>query len=249
MSKEKFAKTSTGLAVEIAGLSVDYEEKPILRGINLKVKEGEFCVVVGRSGVGKTTLLNAVAGLVKGVGLLRRPSPLRMVFQEGLLLPWLTVEDNVELSIPREKSTSHKVRLSRAREVLEELEIAWLAKRFPWQISGGERQRVAIARALAGRPAILCCDEPFAQLDVFTREKVQSWLLKIWEQYRTTVIFTTHDLEEALLLGDRVCILEEGVIASEFKVEFSRPRSSNLRYDNDFTDLRKAIHDRIVGGN
>jgi len=235
---------SEAIAVDLAQVGVSYSQGAgsVLRGVNLTVRAGEFVVVVGRSGAGKTTLLKVAAGLIEpSSGAVERVGRVRMVFQEPLLLPWLTTRGNLDSGLWGEIRNAPS-RRQRVDHVLAQIGIDALAERYPHELSGGERQRVAFGRALAGDPDVICCDEPFAQLDVLTRERMQVWLLDIWEKRRTTVLFCTHDLEEALLLGDRVWVLSNGVLETVYEVPFPRPRSGELRYRREFLDARRHLH-------
>lgn len=218
-----------------------------LRDVDLDVAPGEVVAVVGGSGCGKSTLLRLVAGLdrehegtveVAGAAV-TGPGPDRgVVFQEHRLLPWLTVEENVAFAVP------HLDAAARASTVAEHLALVGLAgfeRSYPGQLSGGMAQRVAIARALAHRPGVLLLDEPFGALDAFTRIQMQEELLRIWEAERTTLVLVTHDIDEAVFLGDRVVVMgtRPGTVRRVFPVRLSRPRD---RTGSEFTELRKAVH-------
>ena len=218
-----------------------------LDGVDLEVAPGEVVAVVGASGCGKSTLLRIVAGLerdhlgtveVGGVPV-AGPGPVRgVVFQEHRLLPWLTVEENVAFAVPGLAPEA------RRRTVAEHLALVGLTgfeRHRPAQLSGGMAQRVAIARALAPRPAVLLLDEPFGALDALTRMQMQEELLRIWEAERTTLVLVTHDIDEALFLGDRVVVMgrRPGVVRRIVPVGLGRPRD---RTSWEFASLRKAIH-------
>ncbi len=229
----------------------------VLKDIALKVEEGEFIVLLGHSGCGKSTLMNAIAGMSAptegGVILEGRevtePGPDRMmVFQNYSLLPWLTATDNVRLAVD---ATMPKIsKAERARITDEHIEMVGLtpsAHKRPGELSGGMKQRVAIARALAIRPKVLLLDEPFGALDALTREEVQDQLLEIWEATRTTVVMITHDIDEAILLADRIVMLTNGPAATVgeiFDVPFERPRSRDaIGEDPRYYTLRNQILD------
>ncbi|BAC89510.1 nitrate ABC transporter ATP-binding protein [Gloeobacter violaceus] len=209
-----------------------------LKNVNLQIQQGEFVSIIGHSGCGKSTLLNLIAGLglvtagrvvVDGVAV-SGPGPDRMVaFQNHSLLPWLTVRQNIALAV---KAVHKQIdEAARGRIVEEHLEMVSLraaADKKPGQISGGMRQRVGIARALATRPKVLLLDEPFGALDALTRGRLQEQLLKIWEAHRITVVMVTHDVEEALLLSDRIVMMSNGPaakVAELMTVELPRPRT------------------------
>jgi sulfonate transport system ATP-binding protein len=221
-----------------------------LRDVDLDVGPGEVVAVVGASGCGKSTLLRIVAGLerrhegtaeVAGVPVIG-PGPDRgVVFQEHRLLPWLTVEENVAFAVP------HLEAEARRRTVAEHLELVGLTgfeRCRPAQLSGGMAQRVAIARALAARPGVLLLDEPFGALDALTRMQMQDELLRIWQAERTTLVLVTHDIDEAVFLGDRVVVMgfRPGTVRRVFPVELPRPRD---RTSWEFTTLRRAIHEQF----
>jgi ABC-type nitrate/sulfonate/bicarbonate transport system ATPase subunit len=236
--------------LEIIGLSKQFiiEQKPlpVLANINLSVKSGEFVSIIGSSGCGKTTLLRIILGLdtdytgqallngqqIRGAGLERG-----VVFQEHRLLPWLTVEDNVAFGL-------HKLApAERAPLVKQHLALVGLTgfeKAFPYQLSGGMAQRVAIARALVNRPELLLLDEPLGALDALTRIYMQEELEKIWCKEKISMLMITHDVEEAVYLGDRVVIMSSrpGIIKKIIPVELPRPRD---RGSADFARLKEAL--------
>ncbi|WP_287128411.1 nitrate ABC transporter ATP-binding protein [Candidatus Cyanaurora vandensis] len=216
-----------------------------LRGVNLQIAEGEFVSLIGHSGCGKSTVLNMVAGLglaTSGRILLEGkpitgPGPDRMVaFQNHSLLPWLTVRQNIALAVNAvhdQLSESERTALVEEHIALVQLQAA--ADKKPQQISGGMRQRVGLARALATRPKVLLLDEPFGALDALTRGRLQEQLLKIWEAHRITVVMVTHDVEEALLLSDRIVMMSNGPaakVADTMTVELPRPRERLVVINN-----------------
>lgn len=222
--------------LEIAGVSKRFTgqglEHTALQEVELSVGEGEILSLVGTSGCGKSTLLRLLCGLERpsdGQVLLHGqavtgPSPeVGMVFQEPRLMPWLTVAENVRLALldlPREEQEE------RIARVLEKVGLAAFAQALPRQLSGGMALRVALARALVRRPSVLLLDEPFSALDSFTRLKLQDHLAELWAQERFTLILVTHDVEEAVILSDRVVVLRghPGRIHRIFEVELPRPR-------------------------
>ena len=206
---------------------------PVLQDVDLACAENEFVCLLGRSGCGKTTLLNIIAGLVPPssgevrVDGERVTGPGRgkgMVFQQNALFPWLSARSNVEFGARRsglDKQAARRV----ADELLELVGLRAYGERYPGQLSGGMQQRVAIARALALDPQILLMDEPFGALDEITRLDMQAELLRVWSSRRKTVVFVTHSIMEALMLGDRVAVMGAGGIASIHEVAQQRPRS------------------------
>jgi ABC-type nitrate/sulfonate/bicarbonate transport system ATPase subunit len=209
------------------------DAEPVLRDVDLACAENEFVCLLGRSGCGKTTLLNIIAGLVPPssgevrVDGERVTGPGRgkgMVFQQNALFPWLSARGNVEFGARRsglDKPAARRV----ADELLELVGLQDFAERYPGQLSGGMQQRVAIARALALDPQILLMDEPFGALDEITRLDMQAELLRVWSSRRKTVVFVTHSIMEALMLGDRIAVMGGGGIASMHEVAQERPRN------------------------
>ena len=206
-----------------------------LHGIDFTCNEGDFVCLLGRSGCGKSTLLQLMAGLetptagqiaVAGKEL-DGPSPAAsIVFQDHGLFPWMTVQKNVEFNM-KARGTPAGERAATARRFLEMTGLAGFEGRYPHELSGGMRQRVGIARALTTGPKALLMDEPFGALDAQTRGKLQDELLQIWETQRTTVLFVTHSIDEALLLADRILVFtpRPGRIAADIRVDLPRPRA------------------------
>lgn len=234
----------------INNLTKTYEGRtggvPALQDVCLRVDRHEFISIIGASGCGKSTLLRIIAGLDDGyegtvaVGGRRIAGPgldRGIVFQEPRLLPWLTVEENVAFAL---QTGSRREKESLVAAHLEAVGLAGFAGAYPGELSGGMAQRVAIARALVNRPEILLLDEPFGALDALTRLKLQKELLGIWDKEQATMIMVTHDIEEAIFLGDRVIVMSErpGTVRTEFPVPLQRPRH---RSDRAFLQLREAI--------
>jgi NitT/TauT family transport system ATP-binding protein len=224
-------------------------ELPALGPFDVDVADGEFVCIVGPSGCGKSTFLRIVAGLTNpttGSVEIRPRDATRvavsMVFQDYSIYPWKTVEDNVRLGLDL-AHVSRKEGRARAAYWLERLGLAAFARAYPATLSGGMKQRVSIARALAVEPQVLLMDEPFAALDAQLRLVLQEELLELWQSDRRTVIFVTHSLEEALLLGDRVLVMSArpGVLVADHRIPFERPRSPELRGDSEFAALQQEI--------
>jgi nitrate ABC transporter ATP-binding subunit len=229
----------------------------VLDGIDLAISEGEFVCLIGHSGCGKSTLLDMVAGFRQPTeGQVRleaqpilEPGPDRMVvFQNYSLLPWLTAYENIYLgvnSVFSDKPESVKKRI--VMEHLEMVGLADVANKKPAALSGGMKQRVCIARALALRPKVLILDEPFGALDPITREELQEELLKIWQDHQITVLMITHDIDEALLLSDRIMMMTNGPaaqIGEIMTVPFARPRDrARILEDPRFFELRNEALD------
>ena len=214
--------------------SIDGQDLPVLQRIGLEIARGEFLGIVGASGCGKSTLLRLIAGLddrfdgdiliegrpVAGPGVERS-----LVFQDHRLFPWLSVVDNIALGLDS-LDLGRRERESRIQEQLELVGLTGFAKAYPHQLSGGMAQRAAIARALVSRPDILLMDEPFGALDSITRAHMQEELLRIWRERRVTVVIVTHDVDEAVFLGDRVAVMEPrpGRVQNVIEVDLPRPR-------------------------
>ncbi|MGA3221306.1 MAG: ABC transporter ATP-binding protein [Acidimicrobiales bacterium] len=224
-----------------------------LHDINLTLDDGEFVSVVGASGCGKSTLLRIVAGLepasggeltLDGAPLLAAGKDRGMVFQQYTLYPWLSAQENVEFGL---RHLPKKQRAEEARRFLDVVGLADFAGSYPFQLSGGMQQRVAIARALALRPSILLMDEPFGALDAQTRSLMQELLLSIWERDRLSVLFVTHDIDEAIFLADRICVLstKPGQVRELIDVHLPRPRDFSQQMESEFLALKQHVRGLI----
>jgi nitrate/nitrite transport system ATP-binding protein len=240
--------------LELKGVTKGYPDTPVLNGIDLSVSEGEFVAILGFSGTGKTTLISLIAGLIEAdtgeVLIHGKPvngpgSETSLVFQSYSLLPWLTVKGNVALAVDavhQDKSKAERDALVRAK--IDLVGLSHAIDRRPAELSGGMRQRVAVARALAMTPEILLLDEPLSALDALTRAKLQGEIDRIREQEKRTIILITNDVDEALLLADRVAILEPGTgkLGQIFDVTIARPREKTaLNHDAAYKALRNRI--------
>ncbi len=223
--------------------------------LSLDVAEREFITIVGPSGCGKSTLLRVVAGLVRpargdvlldGRHITGPGADRGMVFQSYTLFPWLTVQGNVEFG-PRLKHMPAAERARLAREYIELVGLQGFERSYPKELSGGMMQRVAIARALANDPEVLLMDEPFGALDAQTRSIMQELLVTIWQRTPKTILFVTHDIDEALFLGDRVYIMtaRPGRIKEVLDVHLPRPRTGELTTDPRFIEHKRAVLDAI----
>ncbi len=219
--------------------------------LSLDIAEKDFVCLIGPSGCGKSTLLNLVAGfeqpttgevLLDGARI-DGPGPDRgVVFQEGALFPWLSVLDNVCYG-PKRLNVSKERYLQDAHAILEQVGLSAFTKHLPSELSGGMRQRVAIARALINRPPVLLMDEPFAALDPQTRVLMQEMLLQIWEHDNRTVLFITHDVEEALFLGTRVIVMSSrpGQVLEDVRADLPRPRDYSVLKDPSFVNIKAEL--------
>jgi sulfonate transport system ATP-binding protein len=220
-------------AVEIHRLRRRFGDRTVLDGIELTLHRGEFVALLGRSGSGKSTLLRALAGLDRGVdGSVVVPRRRAVVFQDARLLPWATVLDNVVLG----QRGSDVSRLGVA--ALAEVGLEEHAHDWPGTLSGGEAQRAALARALVGRPDLLLLDEPFGALDALTRIRMHELVQQLWARHQPAVLLVTHDVDEAILLADRVAVLRDGVLAVDRPVTVASPRR---RADPHFVRLRAEL--------
>ncbi len=249
------ARATTHLAIE--GVSLAYRRPTddsqflALDAFSLDVEPGEMVTIVGPSGCGKTSLLLLVNGLLRPTSgqvlLAGRPveSPDQdraLVFQEFALLPWRTVLRNVELGLEM-KGVPARERRQTARHFVRLVGLGPFESYFPHQLSGGMRQRVGIARALAVKPQVLLMDEPFGALDAQMRQLLASELLRIWEQDRKTILFVTHDIDEAIYLGDRVVVMSArpGRVLEVLPIQLPRPRDFQVRNRSEFADYRQRI--------
>tara|TARA_B100000470_G_scaffold218994_1_gene205208 strand:+ start:393 stop:1160 length:768 start_codon:yes stop_codon:yes gene_type:complete len=233
------SKTKAQIVVQIKNLvKIFSDEKErehcVLPGISLNVFEGTFLTIVGPSGSGKTTLLNIIAGLEEKtsgtvkIGVGTDGSQLAYVFQSARLLPWLTVEENLRFVKP--ENTTEESFKEKIHHYLDLVGLNDVTEHYPHQLSGGMQQRVGIARALCIEPAVLLMDEPFSHLDEITAEQMRVELLRIWEDTRQTIIFITHDMQEAVTLGDRLIMFNfRGEIAEDLAVDLHRPRKFSDR--------------------
>ncbi|MFE7723876.1 ABC transporter ATP-binding protein [Nocardia rhizosphaerihabitans] len=209
------------IVVRTGALTRGFGDRIVLNGIDIEIRRGEFVALLGRSGSGKSTLLRALAELdadVPGSGELTVPTQRAVVFQDSRLLPWARVLDNVVLGLTGRDAAE------RGRSALAEVGLAGREKAWPRELSGGEQQRVALARSLVREPELLLADEPFGALDALTRIRMHALLQALCERHRPAVLLVTHDVDEAVLLADRVLVLDEGRIAIDQRIDTPRPR-------------------------
>lgn len=246
--------------LQISHLSADYGGKPTLADINLTLESGELLVVLGPSGCGKTTLLNLIAGFVpyqhgsitlEGQRVTGPGAERGVVFQNEGLLPWRNVQDNVALGLQL-AGVDKAQRRQAAAQMLKKVGLEGAEKRFIWQLSGGQRQRVGIARALAANPQLLLLDEPFGALDAFTREQMQTLLLKLWHETYKQVLLITHDIEEAIFMATELALLSPGPgrVVERLPLDFSRrfvagESCRSIKSDPRFIEQREYILSRV----
>jgi NitT/TauT family transport system ATP-binding protein len=259
------AQNPAGPVVRIAGVDKTFSRgdgavTKALEGISLEVARGEFVSLIGPSGCGKSTLLRIVGDLIspsngtvvvngKTAERARRDRDYGMVFQAPVLFDWRTVEDNVKLPLEIQGQDA-ATRSARARAMLDLVELGDFLKHHPYQLSGGMQQRVAIARALAFQPSILLMDEPFGALDEMTRERMNSEVLRIWEQTGTTILFVTHSIPEAVFLSSRVVVMSArpGRITNIVDVDLPRPRNEDTREKPRYFELVTAVREALRSG-
>lgn len=246
--------------LQISHLSADYGGKPALADINLTLESGELLVVLGPSGCGKTTLLNLIAGFVpyqhgsitlEGQQVTGPGAERGVVFQNEGLLPWRNVQDNVALGLQL-AGVDKAQRRQAAAQMLKKVGLEGAEKRFIWQLSGGQRQRVGIARALAANPQLLLLDDPFGALDAFTREQMQTLLLKLWHETGKQVLLITHDIEEAIFMATELVLLSPGPgrVVERLRLDFSRrfvagESCRSIKSDPRFIEQREYILSRV----
>ncbi|MGF6920733.1 ATP-binding cassette domain-containing protein [Paraburkholderia sp. 40] len=237
------ARPASDYAVQLRGVGKRYGEREVLSGFDLSIERGSFVAIVGRSGCGKSTLLRLVAGLEEASsGVLEKragnggPLDTRIMFQDARLLPWKSVLQNVMLGLGRGARDD-------ARAVLAEVGLLERANDWPAQLSGGQRQRVALARALVHRPQLLLLDEPLGALDALTRIEMHTLIERLWREHRFTALLVTHDVHEAVALGDRILLIEEGRIALDQPVALARPRA---RASAGFAALEDHVLQRVL---
>ncbi|HEY4553215.1 MAG TPA: ABC transporter ATP-binding protein [Bacillaceae bacterium] len=238
--------------LEIKNLSKSFSGKEVLKDINLAVGDGEFVTILGPSGSGKSTLFQLVGGLLDpdegsilmdGKDVTGKRGSISYMPQQHSLFPWRTVLQNVVLG----QELHGKPDTEKAMEMISKAGLAGYEHALPDELSGGMKQRVAFIRALMSPQSLICLDEPFSALDDFTRMDMHTWLQTIWENYRRTILFVTHNIEEALYLSDRIIILSSNPasIISEFRVPFERPRRKELILSEEFLDWKRKVSQSI----
>lgn len=246
-------------AVRVEGVSMTFRSKGheahVLDSIQLGIEPGEFVCLLGPSGCGKSTLLNVIAGFIKPTAgyvmvdqnPVTRPGADRgFVFQQYSLLPWKTAFQNIELGL-KIRGMAKSDRTELVHDYLNRVGLYKHRNSYPHQMSGGMQQRASIVRALVNSPSVLLLDEPFAALDAQTRHMMQELLLDIWEDLKTTVVFVTHDIEEAIFLGDRICIMgvQPGHIKAELSIDLRRPRHFDDTLSAEFVNMHRQVFECI----
>ncbi|MGE7907448.1 ABC transporter ATP-binding protein [Peribacillus sp. NPDC094092] len=233
----------------------DRKQTHVLDDINLTINKGEIYCLLGPSGCGKSTILKLLAGferptrgnvtvnqeIVKSIGPDRA-----VVFQTPNLFPWLTVYENVVFGLRMKRSSPDELE-EKSSKFIEAVGLKGFEKHYPHELSGGMQQRAAIARALVNDPTVLLMDEPFAALDAQTRSLMQELVMNVWEQFHTTILFITHDIDEAIFIGDRIGVMSRnpGLIKKEYAIELPRPRTIDVITTFEFLDYKAAILKQI----
>jgi NitT/TauT family transport system ATP-binding protein len=231
--------TSTGMSLKLDQVRLSYNGVAVIDGLNLTVRPGEILVLTGPSGCGKSTVLRALAGLMvpeggqvlaDGVGVTGTSRDRGMVFQDNALLPWRSVRSNIELAL-RLRGEPRATRRPQAERWITEVGLVGFGHYLPKSLSGGMRQRVQLARGLAGAPRAVLMDEPFGALDTQTRSAMQRLLIDTWRAHPTTIVFVTHDVDEALILGDRIAVLGQPGRPLRALLDVPDPRNPRPRPD------------------
>ena len=237
----------SALALDLDDVTLSYTGAPVLGNLTLTVQPGEILVLTGPSGCGKSTVLRALAGLLApdagrvsadGEQITTTSRDRGMVFQDSALLPWRSVRSNIELAL-KLRGEPRSTRRARAERWIDEVGLTGFADYLPKSLSGGMRQRVQLARGLAGAPRAVMMDEPFGALDAQTRAAMQRLLIATWRAHPTTIVFVTHDVDEALILGDRVAVLGGGGL--RLLQEIPRPRTENVDRSALRTEILEAL--------
>ncbi|MBM7586376.1 ABC-type nitrate/sulfonate/bicarbonate transport system ATPase subunit [Bacillus pakistanensis] len=238
--------------LKIQNLKKSFDSTNIIDNLSLTVEDGEFVSILGPSGSGKSTLFHLIGGLyspeegrivLDGKEINGKRGFISYMPQAPSLFPWRTVIDNVILG----QELSGKPDKEKALQLIDRAGLKGFEQSFPHELSGGMKQRVAFIRALLSPQPLICLDEPFSALDEFTRLEMQKWLLSIWEEHPRSVLFVTHNIEEALFLSDRVIVLSHrpATIRSEFKVPFSRPRDESIVLSEEFLQWKKKLYGEL----
>ncbi|UUO00383.1 ABC transporter ATP-binding protein [Mycolicibacterium novocastrense] len=243
-------ETLQGLRLQLEDVRLSYTGEPVVDGLSLDVRPGEILVLTGPSGCGKSTVLRALAGLLRpdsgrvladGAEVATTSHDRGMVFQDSALLPWRTVRSNIELALQL-RGVPRSGRRERAERWIDEVGLSGFADYLPKSLSGGMRQRVQLARGLAGAPRAVMMDEPFAALDTQTRVAMQRLLIQTWQAHPTTIVFVTHDVDEALIIGDRVAVLGRVGQPLRALVDVPGPRVTDAVRSDARTEILAALH-------
>ena len=241
------------MSLVIEELSKSFGARLILSNLSFTLERGEFVSIIGPSGSGKSTLFHVIGGLLvpeeghitlNGTKITGERGHMSYMPQQPSLFPWRTVLQNATLGSELSGAPNEEL----AKQLLQKANLGDMLKAYPHQLSGGMKQRVAFIRALLSPQSIMCLDEPFSALDSFTKKDMQRWLLETWEQYDKSILFITHDIEEALFLSDKIIILSTNpaTIKEIVEVPFSRPRSNQLYLSEEFLQWKKKIVENLL---
>ena len=242
--------------LEAKDIGFAYDKREIITGVNLKLYKNELVSLLGVSGSGKSTLFNIIAGLLKpdtgkivyeGEDITGKSGIISYSFQKDLLLPYLKIEENVALPllIKKEKKSTA---IEKAKEMLKEFKLDAYASKYPRELSGGMRQRIALLRTYLFSKDVSLLDEPFSALDAITKDEMHDWYMNMRRKYNTSTIFITHDVDEAILLSDRIYILGDGDIKTEIKIEAS-VRDNSFKLTKEFLEYKKSVIGCLESGN
>jgi iron(III) transport system ATP-binding protein len=229
---------TTNKQISIQNLTVGYDSQTVLENLCLDVNTGEFVAIIGKSGTGKTTLLNSLAGFINYSGIIEIPKSIGFCFQNNSLFYWMTVKENIAFGLDELNENEKK---DVVNDILNKIDLLKFQDKYPNELSGGQQQRVAFGRALANKPKVLLLDEPFSSLDIYTRDQMMVWVLNIISKMDITIIMVTHYLDEALVLADRVIVLKNKNILTDLKVPFDKTRSQNVRYTEIFQKTKQDL--------
>ncbi len=249
--------TSTDKLLYAKEVSMGFDGKTIIEKININLKENEIVSLLGQSGIGKTTLFNVLSGLyipdngkvfLKGEDITGKPGHISYMLQKDLLLPYMTVLDNTVLPLVIKGENKKKAR-ERAGSLFEKFGLEGCEKKYPSQLSGGMRQRAALLRTYLSSQGIALLDEPFSALDALTKSAMQKWYLNIMQEIKLSTIFITHDIDEAILLSDRIYIMggKPGKIIAEIVISTAKPRPQDFNLSEEFLKYKKQIVEKIEG--
>jgi ABC-type nitrate/sulfonate/bicarbonate transport system ATPase subunit len=226
------------LSISVQGVSVSYDQYLVIKNCTLSASRGEFIAIVGKSGTGKTTLLNALAGFIRYEGKISIEGSIGFCFQNNSLFYWMTVAENIGFGL---QGMTGAGRTGIIRGILQKIDLEEHADKYPTELSGGQMQRVALGRALACNPQVLLLDEPFSSLDIYTRDQMMDWVGKLVAELNITIIMVTHYLDEALVLADKVHVLSHMNIDTMISVPYPRPRLQNIRFTEDFQRKKQEL--------
>jgi ABC-type nitrate/sulfonate/bicarbonate transport system ATPase subunit len=225
-------------SISVRDVSVSYGNDVVLEDVNFDIKKGEFIAIVGKSGAGKSTLLNTLAGFIGYKGTVDIKDTVGFCFQSHSLFYWMTVAENIAFGLTGMNKVNKNAIVY---DVIKKIDMNGYSNKYPKELSGGQMQRVALGRAIACNPRILLLDEPFSSLDIYTRDQMMDWVLKLIAEMNNTVLMVTHYLDEALVLADRVFVLKEKKISTEVDVLLAKPRTQATRFTEQFQKSKQHL--------